>query len=368
MSSELERRLEGMLATAPEPDVGAGEEALGRALAALRPAARGRRGFRAVVVVLAVVALLLALAAGSLAAAGALHVSLGARKAPATKQLSLPEGANGISALIDGRLSVVTKGGFRMQGLRASAGALSPHALYVAAGIGDSLVAMKPDGRQAWSHGAGGHVVEISWAPDGLRIAYVVAGKHNSRWTLHLIWGNGTHDETVDRSVRAVRPSWRANSLALAYVGAGGRPIVYDLAHASRRVIATRASGDVRQVAFAPSGRLFAVATRTQVGLLRPGFNEVDDRGQIVGIGWTGRWFAVAHGGSHPVVWLTANPQLGAIHPSGKIEALDAEGHGIALAVSAPGVTRVLAAVSGDQPQTVLQLPGHVTVRDLQLG
>jgi hypothetical protein len=368
MSSELERRLEGMLGAAPEPDAGAGEEALGRALAALRPGAPVGRGFRVAVVVLAVVALLLALAAGSLAAAGALHVSLGAKKAPATRPLSLPRGADGIAALIDGRLSVVTKDGFRMQGLRASAGALSPHALYVAAGIGDSLVAMKPDGQQAWSHAAGGNVVAIAWAPDGLRIAYVVARKHDSGRALHVIWGNGTHDTTIDRSVRAVRPSWRADSLGLAYVAAGGKAIVYDLAHASRRVVATRATGDVRQVSFAPSGKLLALATRTQVGLLRPGFNEVDDRGQIVGIGWTGRWFAVAHGGSHPVVWLTANPQLGAIQPNGAIETLDAEGHGIALAVTTPGGTRVIAATSGDRPRTVLQLPGHVTVSDLQLG
>ena len=34
MSSELERRLEGVFAEAPEPDPGAGEEALHRALRA----------------------------------------------------------------------------------------------------------------------------------------------------------------------------------------------------------------------------------------------------------------------------------------------------------------------------------------------
>ena len=44
MSSELERRLEGMLAEAPEPEPGAGEEALHRALRALRPAWFGLAG------------------------------------------------------------------------------------------------------------------------------------------------------------------------------------------------------------------------------------------------------------------------------------------------------------------------------------
>ena len=47
MSSELERRLEGVLAEAPEPDPGAREEALHRALRALRPVAAPKRGLRA---------------------------------------------------------------------------------------------------------------------------------------------------------------------------------------------------------------------------------------------------------------------------------------------------------------------------------
>src|SRR5256885_1011516 len=158
MSSELERRLEGFLAEAPEPDAGAGEEAMHRALRALQPAAPARRGIRTAVVALATVAVLLAIAAGSLAAAGALHVSFGSKPKPhpATTQLVLPQGANGVAAVVDGQLSVVTKRGFRLQGLPVSSAALSPHALFVAAGIGRSLVVMAPDGRRAWSHPAGG--------------------------------------------------------------------------------------------------------------------------------------------------------------------------------------------------------------------
>ena len=55
-----------------------------------------------------------------------------------------------------------------------SAAALSPRALYVAAGIGHSLVAMAPNGDRAWSRSAGGTVTAVAWAPDGIRIAYVV--------------------------------------------------------------------------------------------------------------------------------------------------------------------------------------------------
>ena len=53
MSSELERRLEGLFARAPEPEAGAGEEALHRALRAIHPVAPARRGVRTAVLVFA---------------------------------------------------------------------------------------------------------------------------------------------------------------------------------------------------------------------------------------------------------------------------------------------------------------------------
>lgn len=284
MSSELERRLEAMLAEAPEPDPGAGEEALHRALRVLRPVAAPRRGMRTAALVFAGAVLLLVVAAGSLAAAGALHVSLGTKpkRPPVTKQLSLPPAANGIAAIVGGRLSVVTRGGFRLQGLTAGAAALSPHALFIAAGIGRSLVAMAPDGRRAWSHPAGGKVVAIAWAPNGLRIAYTVRDGH--RFVLHTIYGNGKRgtDKVIDRSVRSVTPSWRADSLALAYVGAGGHAIVYDLAHLSRDVLG-RPTG-VTHVAFAPLGKALVVATPSKVRLGR----RTVASGQVEALGWFG--------------------------------------------------------------------------------
>lgn len=359
MSTELERQLEGFLDGAPEPGPEVGEGALRRALAVL-DVHRPRRRAWATGLGLAAAVGLLAVAAGALAAAGALHVSFGNPKGPQT--LKLPAGAHGMSVVVDGRLSVVTKSGFRLEGLRVSTASLSPHALYVAAGIGDSLVVMAPDGHRAWSHSAGGTVTAIAWAPDGLRIAYVV------RHTAHVIWGNGTHDRVIDRSVRSVRPSWRADSLAFAYVGAGGRAIVYDLAHESRRVLHPRAEGSVVQVAFAPTGDDLVTASRSKVDVLRPGLNQVDDSGIIAGIGWTGKWLAVAHGGAYPLISLTANPQLGAIHLTGTIDALGATGHGLAVAVTSHGRTSVLAAVTGTRLRTVLQLPREATVRDLELG
>lgn len=345
MPSELERQLEGLLAEAPEPDPGAGEEALHRALRALHPTTPARRGVRTAVLVFAAVAVLLGITAGSLAAAGALHVSIGqkAKQRPAITQLALPKGANGIAVIVNGRLSVVIKGGFRLEGQAATAVALSPHALYIAAGIGDSLVAMAPSGRRAWSHPTGGRVVSIAWRPDGLEIAYIVRrGRHLS---LHVIYGNGKRDETVDRSVRAVGPSWRPDSLAVAYVGAGGRGVVYDLSHQSRRVVGGAAP--VAHLSFGPSGAL---------ALARAG----------AGIGWLDGARAIARGSE---IHLDPSPHLVSL-PSlrlgGRIRTFDANGTTFVAAVVSVG-TRVIAGTPG-HITTVLSLPPAARVDAVVVG
>ena len=358
MSSELERRLEGVLTEAGEPDPGAGEEALHRALRALHPVAAPRRGIRTAVLVFAAALVLLVIAAGSLAAAGALHVSFGAKAKPrpATTQLVLPKGANGIAAVIDGRLSVVTNGGFRLQGLPVSAAALSPHALFVAAGIGHSLVAMAPNGRRAWSHPAGGRVVSIAWAPDGFRIAYVVhAGRH---FVLHVIYGNGIHDTTVDRSVRAVRPSWRADSLAFAYVAAGGRAIVYDVGHENRRVVAV--SPPVTGLAFAPSGDALALAGTNGVSLVGQSSYRHIAAADVEAFGWLDGRLAVAVPGPNATVIRFFAP-AGAARGSSQ-----ARGIVRAIAPKLVLVQRGRSLLAGHT--TLLTVPRDATLRDLQVG
>jgi hypothetical protein len=362
MSSELEQRLEGLFAEAPEPEAGAGEKALHRALRALQPEAAPRRGIRTAVLVFAATAVLLAIAAGSLGEAGALHVSFGTKKksSPPVRQLVLPHGVNGITAIVDGRLSVAIKRGFRLQ-TPATAVALSPHALYIAAGIGHSLVAMAPDGRIAWSHPVHGRVVAIAWRPDGLQIAYLV--RRGNRVALHVIYGNDKpgSDKTIDRSVRAVRPSWRADSLAFAYVGGGGKAIVYDLSHEKHRVANSLTS--VTQVAFAPSGNTLAVAS--------PGSARVAGKtvatGDIEALGWgqDGRLEVALKMGARPAVVASferSGRPLNGFRVPGRVVAIT---NGFVVTHTQ---NRIVVGWRDRGALTVLRVSPATSVHDLQLG
>jgi hypothetical protein len=362
MSSELERRLEGLFAEAPEPEAGAGEEALHRALRALHPVAPARRGVRTAVLVFAAAAVLLGIAAGSLAAVGALHVSFGSKPKPkqhfTNSQLVLPQGASGVAAIVDGRLSVVIKGGFQLD-VAATADALSPHALYVGVGIGHSLVAMAPSGRRAWSHAVRGRVVAIAWAPDGLQIAYVVrTGRH---FALHLIYGNGKNDKTIDRSVRPVRPSWRPDSLAFAYVGGGGRAIVYDIGHEQHAVVGPQSS--VTHVAFAPSGRTLALATARSASV----DGKTVATGEIEALGWQqdGRLEVALEMGVRPALVATFKRNgrpLSGFRVPGRVVAITG---GL---VVTHMQNRIVAGWRSDTASTILRVTPGVSVDGLEIG
>lgn len=372
MPSELERRLEGLLLEAPEPEPRVEEEALRRALAALalRPTQRPRAWAAGLALAAAVV--LLAVAAGALAAAGALHVSLGSRKTQTTttvRTLTLPAGAHGIAAVIDGRLSVVTKSGFRLQGLSVSAAALSPHALYVAAGISHSLVALAPSGQRAWSEPVDGTVTAIAWAPDGLRIAYIVQKAGRPEGALHVIWGNGTHDTVIDRSVRNVQPSWRADSLAFAYTGAGGKAVVYDLAHRSRRLVSRSADiAPVTQLAFSTSGAQLALAGKHGYLVAFRAGRAFVSHTPVAGIGWAGDEPAIVERGRRAA--LRIDPQSNAIAPvplGGRAVGFATDGYRFVITLKNQDATKVLAGVGTTKLQPVLELPRDATVRNLSV-
>ena len=111
MSNEFESRLRELFAQLPTAAKAVEERALAATLAALPPpGAPHRRPLRTAFLVAAGAVLLLAVSAGALAAAGALHVSLGGsersarQRAPIVSRLIVPRGARGIVAVVDGRL------------------------------------------------------------------------------------------------------------------------------------------------------------------------------------------------------------------------------------------------------------------------
>jgi len=274
MSTELEQRLERALSRLPRPGGDAQERARAAALATLPPVHEPlRHARRTIVLAAATVAVLVAVAAG-LAATGTVTFAVRSSK-PAPPHLVLPARSDGVAAFVDGRLWLLTRGGARIEGLRASAAALSPHALYVAVGLGRSLVAMAPNGRTAWAHETRGEVEAIAWAPDGLRIAYVVRVARG--FELRTIEGDGDHDRLLDTSVRPSRPSWRPDSLALAYVGAGGHVVVYDFGHASRKALRsstlpwTRGLGSFRTIRTPDATRLVWAHAGREADVFRGG-------------------------------------------------------------------------------------------------
>ncbi len=263
MSNELESRLEAALGGLPDADEVTRGRARRAALDALPRPGRRRQGRLAVL--LAAALALFILAAAALAAIGTLHVALAPKqqRSPVPTGISTPPGAHGIALVSGGRLWLAA-GGAKIEGLRASAADLSPHALYAAVGVGRSLVVTAPNGRRAWTLQTPGEVRAIAWSPDALKIAYVTGSQ------LRLVEGDGDHDRLVDRGVRVVRPSWRADSLALAYVGGRGRAVVYDLSRLSHRVVRPTVPqfstpsfdcatiGPLSAVAFAPRGKALA--------------------------------------------------------------------------------------------------------------
>src|SRR5919204_228272 len=243
MSAGLERQLRGAFARLPKPTREASARARSAALAALGPAEPSSRG------VLFLVAC--------------------------------------------GKLWLATQRGLRIEGMPVATAELSPRALYAVVGIGSSLVTLAPGNRRPWVHETDGRVAAAAWSPDGLKIAYVVAGRAGN--TLRLIEGDGAPDRLLVREVSASKPSWRADALAVAYVDGRGRAAVYDLSASTRRTFDTRrCTGPARLVAYSPHGKRLLVAGARGVALVerwdRPPSCVAVERGvETDGVAWVSR-------------------------------------------------------------------------------
>lgn len=277
--SELERRLRRALRDLPDGDPAARERAEERALGAL-PTRAPRRRPRWLFAT-AGIAAAVALAGVALAATDRLAVRIGEPAAdeaplqaagPPAGRVVLPSGVSGIGLVSGGRLWLGTESGLGVQGLAASSAELSPNALYAAVGIGRSLVAMTPDGRRAWSHPTTGPVVAAAWAPNPIVIAYVV--RRGDRNELRVIEGDGDGDYLVDPDVAPVRPSWRADTLALAYVTRAGAARIVSYPSLALSRIVSAPGRRIGVVSFGPAGDRLALATTApmaQVDVVGPG-------------------------------------------------------------------------------------------------
>lgn len=250
--TDLDRRVEEALSTLPGPDADTTARALRLAFDALpTPRRSRRRGF----LVPAGVAIAAAAAGAALAAAGGLDLRRGSSRpsppaaALAIGELRLPPGLEGLAVLAGERTWSRTRAGFAIEGLGVSAVELSPNGRYLAAGIGESLVALTPAGARVWSHPTTGPVVAAAWAPNPnpIYVAYVVRAAATTE--LRLIEGDGDHDRLIARGVAAQRPVWRADALRLWFATRDGRPGGYDLA--AGRLLPR---GDVPPTTLAPVG------------------------------------------------------------------------------------------------------------------
>ncbi len=260
-----EERTRQALAGLPGPSAEATDRARRAALDALpEPIPRRHRERRRTALAVGLAAALAVATAGiALAATGRLEVRIGAdtpseraaARSPAVPpvgRIAIPDGVNGIAAVAGGRLWMATRTGFRVEALAVTAAELSPNARYAAAGIGNSLVVLAPDGRRPWSLPVGGRVVAAAWRPNPLptEIAYVVRrGGHHE---LRVVQADGDGDRLLDPSVAPVRPSWRSDSPSLAYVTASGRLRIRDLARGTATTVPS--ARGVLAVAYAPLG------------------------------------------------------------------------------------------------------------------
>jgi hypothetical protein len=268
MSNELERRLQAAFERLPTPTADASSRARAAAVATVAPSRSRSRGTLAVA---ALAFTFVVSAAAALAASGKLAIRLGERaKAtrPVPTRLAVPSGTSGIAVVAGGHVWLATKGGLRIEALPVSTAELSPHALYAVVGIGSSLIALAPGNHRAWVERTDGRVVSASWSPDGLKIAYVVARRGGDE--LRMIEGDGSPDRLLAAAVRPAKPSWRRDSLAVAYVDRKGRPAVFDLGTDSIRTFDTRScGGGARQVVYDRTAPALAVVSPRGVAVVR---------------------------------------------------------------------------------------------------
>jgi hypothetical protein len=219
--------------------------------------------------VLAVAAVIVALGAAGVAVAASgtvrkvVGLSAGRTLGPvvhAPAHRPLPPGAAAFAIVAGGRALIATPHSFVRTG-PLTAFELSPNGIYAGVGERGRLLAIDPaNGRAVATHRVNGTVTAIAWAPIGIHIAYVV--RHRGRSSLHLMDGNFTNDRVVAKDVTDVKPAWRWDSLAVAFVTRGGAVRVDDLWRGTIVPVSAPSGAPTEppdQLSFAPHGNDLAV-------------------------------------------------------------------------------------------------------------
>jgi hypothetical protein len=253
-----------------------------------------------------------------------------------------------------------------LRGAPRSAIAVSPGAVYVLEAHGRTLRAVAAGtGRVVQTQRTAGPVTSPVWSPFPIRIAYLTAvGGHHQ---LHDEWGTLSHDYLVDRHVAAVPPSWRWDSLAVAYVRADGRVAVHNATSGRTSVIPPNCGlRHPTALAFAPTSGLLAIADRTRLRIVDttgggPDVCAAHSPG-APSIAWVRPHQLFVSAGTTLYRYLLLRPGLGTDTTTvpARITGLTAspDGRRLALALTSGGSTRVVVATA--PPFSEQSTPLHV--------
>ena len=273
MSSALETRLENALGAIPPSGDETRERARRAALDALGPAPPRRRRAAGKALVAALVATGLVTAGVALAASAGVQIPV-VQPEPTTHlpvnsaTSPLPPGSAAFVVEINGRVWTARAHGVDVRAGRLSALALSPGALYELQSKGHALRAVaERTGRVAFSHRVQGAVTAAAWSPLPIRIAFVELV--DGRFVMHDMWGTGSHDRRSAGLAAPVVPTWRWDSLAVAYVRASGRVAVLTPSTGAIQTLPRSCSiGQALAIAYAPSNNLLAVADNHRLAIV----------------------------------------------------------------------------------------------------
>jgi hypothetical protein len=279
MPSELEQRLERLLSSHPQSTASVEEQAREAALSTIPASARSRYRPTAWMVVLAAATGLILTGVALAASPSSLRDlrDVVSPTSPRTTHASkppgavvrVPPGAAGFTVQSGNRLWVAKPDRIALRGVPLANAATSPSALYAVGQDAGRLEAVSVTDRHvAWSVPLHGKLAAAAWSPYPIRIAYVV--RRRGRGLLHVIWGNGVNDQIVGPAT-AVMPTWRSDSLTLAYVSPTGAVMLRTIGRAAPQRLNTAAACGAQRItglAFSPASSTLAEATDTSAVIL----------------------------------------------------------------------------------------------------